>query len=126
MSRTKAGLTTKKRHKTLLERGSGFCGSHSRLFKIAQQELMKASKYSYEDRKNKKTIERENWIRRINAKIKYYTKGEFNYSKLMHKLKERNIGLNRKMIAELVNFDPKTFLCLVTLVTEVNIQEEKI
>lgn len=111
MSRTKTGTITKKRHKKIIKFNKGYSGSHSRLFKVANQEYMKSHKYSYADRKKRKSYFRKTWIKQLNniAKQNYSS-----YNKLTKRLKDSKINLNRKILSKLSITDKTTFDILTT------------
>nr|BBC77658.1 ribosomal protein L20 [Nitzschia sp. NIES-3576] len=98
MVRVKRGNVLRKRHKKILSLSKGYVGSHSRLFRTAKQQVMKALKYSYIDRKKKKRNFRKVWIIRINAMARLHN---LSYNQLINFLKKSNITLNRKMISQL-------------------------
>lgn len=106
MVRVKRGNVARKRRKKILKMASGFKGAHSSLFKAAKQQVLKALRYSYVGRKNKKRMYRRLWITRINAGVHNYN---MNYSHFMFLLKRSGIGLNRKILAQLVVLDPVAF-----------------
>nr|YP_009297421.1 ribosomal protein L20 [Erythrotrichia carnea]AOM66764.1 ribosomal protein L20 [Erythrotrichia carnea] len=106
MTKVKRGNVARKRRKKILKLAKGFKGTHSKLFRIANQQVMKALRYSYVGRKNKKRQFRSLWITRINAACR---NNNTNYSVFINKLKESNIGLNRKMLAQLAVLDNTTF-----------------
>ena len=108
MVRIKRGNVARKRRKKVLRIAKGFRGTHSRLFRVANAQVMKALKYAYVGRKQKKRQFRKLWITRINAKVRSSNEG-MNYSLFMNKLKTADIELNRKMLAQLAIIDPATF-----------------
>nr|YP_009313314.1 Ribosomal protein L20 [Dichotomaria marginata]SCW21568.1 Ribosomal protein L20 [Dichotomaria marginata] len=110
MTRIKRGNIARRRRKKILKLAKGFRGAHSKLFRISKQQVLKSLKYSYIGRKNKKRIFRRLWILRINAAARMYN---LSYSSLMHKLKLSNIGLNRKMLAQMAIVDPVSFQYIV-------------
>lgn len=110
MIRVKRGNVARKRRKKILSMASGYRGAHSVLFRVANQQVMKALRYSYVGRKQKKRIFRRIWIRRINASSKL---NGISYSQLMHKFKKSNIDLNRKMLSQVAVLDASTFKSLV-------------
>ncbi|MDA9370541.1 50S ribosomal protein L20 [Gloeomargaritaceae cyanobacterium AH-226-B11] len=114
MVRVKRGNVARKRRKKILHLAKGYRGTHSRLFRVANQQVMKALRYSYIGRKQKKRIFRKLWITRINSASKI---NQSKYSKVMHNLKSTNILLNRKMLAQIALLDAPTF---ATLVSETN------
>lgn len=107
MVRIKRGNVARKRRKKILNLATGFKGSHSRLFRVANQQVMKALKYSYIGRKQKKRYYRKLWISRINAATRINS--DLSYSRFMNKLKITNIALNRKMLSQLAILDKPTF-----------------
>ena len=110
MVRVKRGNVARKRRKKILQLAKGYRGAHSRLFRVANQQVMKALRYSYIGRKQKKRMFRRIWIARINAASR--TNGT-TYSKLIHNFKKSNIELNRKMLAQIAVLDSPTFNELV-------------
>ncbi len=112
MVRVKRGNVARKRRKKILTLASGYRGAHSALFRVANQQVMKALRYSYIGRKQKKRIFRKIWISRINAASRL---NDLSYSKLIHKFKKLNIDLNRKMLAQIAVLDASTFKLLVSL-----------
>ena len=110
MVRVKRGNVARKRRKNILSLAKGYRGAHSRLFRVANQQVMKALRYSYIGRKQKKRIFRRIWISRINAASRL--KG-LSYSQLIHKLKESKIDINRKMLSQIAILDSSTFQSLV-------------
>ena len=110
MVRVKRGNIARKRRKKILSLASGYRGSHSVLFRIANQQVMKALRYSYKSRKQKKRIFRKIWISRINSASRL---NDISYSQLIHKFKKSNIDLNRKMLSQIAILDTVTFKTLV-------------
>jgi len=106
MSRVKRGSVARKHRKKILKFNKGFRGSHSTLFRTANQQYMKSFQYAYMGRANRKREFRKLWIRRINAASKTHN---ICYSKLMSKLKSSKILLNRKILAQISVFDKKSF-----------------
>ena len=110
MVRVKRGNVARKRRKKILSLARGYKGAHSILFRIANQQVMKALRYSYIGRKQKKRIFRRLWIGRINAASRL---NGLSYSQLIHKFKRSNINLNRKMLAQIAVLDISTFSYLI-------------
>ena len=110
MVRVKRGNVARKRRKKILKLAKGFQGSHSRLFRVANQQVMKSLSYSYMGRKQHKRKMRQLWISRINAAAR---SNQTKYSLFMHKLKTAKVLLNRKMLAHLAIMDPRGFTSLV-------------
>nr|QXI87649.1 ribosomal protein L20 [Sargassum feldmannii] len=110
MVRVKRGNIARKRRKKILKLAKGFRGSQSRLFRIANQQVMKSLVYAYIGRKEKKRIFRKLWIARINSSAREYN---INYSRFICKLKQSKILLNRKMLSQLAILDPSAFSNLI-------------
>ena len=107
MTRIKRGFVAKKRRKKILQFAKGFVGSHSKLFTAANQQTMKAFRYSYFDRRKKKNYFKKIWIRRINASTRLLN---VKYNVLMKKLKESSIIINRKVLTKLYSIDKESFI----------------
>ena len=110
MARVKGALSTRKRHKKILKLAKGYRGGKSKLFRIANQAVMKSLSYAYVGRKLKKREFRSLWITRISAACKM---NDINYSRFMNGLKKANIEINRKMLSEIAISDPQAFAQLV-------------
>lgn len=109
--RVKRGTVRHAKHKKVIKEAKGYQGRRKSVFKLAKQAVMKAGKYAYRDRRVKKREFRALWIIRINAFLK--AKG-MSYSVFIHKLAEKNITLNRKMMADLAMNEPKVMEKLVS------------
>ena len=112
MARVKRGNVARKRRNKILRLAKGYRGAHSRLFRVANQQVMKALRYSYVGRKQKKRTFRKIWITRINAASKL---NGLSYSKLIHNFKKSNIELNRKMLSQIAILDTQTFTKLTLI-----------
>lgn len=110
MTRIKRGSVAKKRRKKIFKITEGFRGSHSKLFRTANQQALKALKYSYFDRRKKKRDLKNTWIRRINAASRNLGT---SYNKFINGLKNQKIALNKKILSELILKDEKTFKKLI-------------
>jgi large subunit ribosomal protein L20 len=110
MSRVKGAMRTRARHKKIIKLAKGYFGKKSKLFKVANQAVMKSLSYAYRDRKTKKREFRQLWIIRINAAARL---NGMSYSKFMNSLKKAGIILNRKVLSELAVNDPSGFATLV-------------
>ena len=110
MVRVTRGHVARKRRKKILSIAKGYRGAHSALFRVANQQVMKALRYSYADRKKKKRIFRKIWISRINAASRLHGT---SYSQLIHKFKKSNIDLNRKVLSQIAVLDTSTFKLLI-------------
>ena len=106
MVRVKRGNVARNRRKKILKLAKGFKGAHSRLFRTANGQVMKALIYSYVGRKRRKQDFRKLWICRVNAAAR--AEG-LNYSTLKSALKKSSITLNLKMLAQLAVLDKATF-----------------
>jgi large subunit ribosomal protein L20 len=104
--RVKRGYKARRRRKKVLKLAKGFRGSRSKLFRTAADAVDKALMYAYRDRKAKKRDFRRLWIARINAAARM---NGISYSKFMHGLKQANVDLDRKVLAELAISDPEGF-----------------
>ena len=110
MVRVKRGNVARKRRNKILKIAKGFKGAHSRLFRTANGQVMKALIYSYVGRKRRKQDFKKLWICRVNAAAR----GEgMNYNTLRNSLKKSSIDLNLKMLAQLSVLDKTTFNYLV-------------
>jgi large subunit ribosomal protein L20 len=110
MPRVKGGVTTRKRHKKILELAKGFRGGRSKLYRTAKNAVTKALTYAYRDRRRRKRDFRSLWIIRINAAVREH---DLTYSKFMNGLKKANIQLDRRVLANLAAEDAGTFAELV-------------
>jgi large subunit ribosomal protein L20 len=112
MTRVKRGNVARKRRNKILKLAKGFRGSHSKLFRTANQQVMKALRSAYRDRRKRKRDFRRLWIARINAASR---QNGMSYSQLIGNMKKANIQINRKMLANLAVLDPETFAKVVEL-----------
>lgn len=108
--RVKRGKTVNKRHKKILALAKGYRGGRSKLYKQAREAVIHAGADAYRGRKEKKRQARSLWILRINAALKPH---DISYSKFMNRLKQKNIELDRKILAQIALEDPKSFEELV-------------
>lgn len=115
MARIKRAVNARKKHKKVLKQAKGYFGSKSKLFKVANQAVMKSLNYAYIGRKHKKRDFRKLWIQRINAAARL---NGLSYSKFINGLKKANIEINRKMLSELAIHDEQAFSQLVELAKE--------
>ena len=104
--RVKGGIVTRKRHKKVLELAKGFRGSRHRLFRTAKEAVLHAGQYAFAGRKLRKRDMRSLWITRLSGVLE--AQG-IAYSRFINNLKVKNITLNRKVLSEIANSDPKTF-----------------
>ena len=110
MARVTRGFATRRYRNKILKLAKGYFGSKHRLYKTANEQVMRSWAYAYRDRRNKKRDFRKLWITRISAAAKL---NGISYSKLMHGLKLANININRKMLSELAIHDAVAFTNLV-------------
>ena len=113
MSRVKAGVVTRRRHKKKIKRAKGYYGRRKNTFKVANQAVEKAGQYSYRDRKVKKRQFRSLWIQRINAGCRLHG---IKYSSFINGLKKVNLLFNRKVLADLAAQEPDSFKEIVAKV----------
>ena len=110
MARIKAGKTTRARHKKILKLAKGYWGGKSKLFRPANETVMKALWYARRDRRQKKRNFRRLWIARINAAARL---NGMSYSQFMNGLNRAGVQLNRKVLAEIAINDATGFTALV-------------
>lgn len=110
MTRVSAGPATRRRHKKVLKLAKGFRGRASTCFRVAVEKVEKSLQYSYRDRRVRKRQMRSLWIQRINAAARMHG---LTYSQLIHNLAERNIHIDRKMLADLAARDAEAFAVIV-------------
>jgi len=110
MSRVKRGVRTKARHNKIIKQAKGYFGKKSKLFKVANQAVLKSGNYAYRDRRQKKRDFRKLWIARINAAAR---QNGLSYSKFMNGLKLAGVELDRKVLSDIAITDPKAFSALV-------------
>src|SRR5690606_17208207 len=110
MARVKTGPYRRQHHKKVLKMTKGQFGARSRLFRRANEAMLKSLWYAYRDRRNRKRDLRRLWIARINAAARL---NGTTYSRLMHGLKVAGIALNRKVLADLAVRDPRAFTAVV-------------
>ncbi len=114
MPRVTKSLSAKSKHKKVLKSTKGHYGARSRLYKTAKQSNIKSLQYAFRDRKNKKRSFRGLWISRINAATR---DTGISYSKFIHALDNKNINLDRKILAEIAVNDNTTFKKIVEIAT---------
>jgi len=111
MARVKRGNVARKRRNKILRLAKGFQGSNGRLFRTANQRVMKALCNAYRDRRRRKRDFRRLWIARINAATRL---NDLSYSRFIGGLKKADVRINRKMLAQMAIMDPKSFSDVVT------------
>jgi len=110
MARVKSGMVTRRRHKRILKKASGYYGKKSRLFKLAHEAVNRGLAFAFRDRKQKKRDYRSLWITRINGGVRA---NGMSYSAFMGALKKNNILLDRRALADLAFSDAQGFSALV-------------
>ena len=106
MARVKRGVTTKAKHKRILDQAKGYYGRRKNTIRIARQAVEKAGQYAYRDRKVKKRTFRALWNLRINAATR---EAGITYSRFIEGLKAANVDVNRKVLADLAVTDSTAF-----------------
>ncbi len=114
MTRIKAGVMTKKRHKKVLKQTKGYWGQRKNVFRRAKQTLLRAMSYATTGRKLKKRDMRSLFIARIKAAAHEHN---VSYSVLMHSLKQANILIDRKMLSQVAIADPAVFTAILQAAT---------
>lgn len=112
MARVKRAVNARKYHKKILKLAKGYYGGKSKLFKTANETVIRALRNAYVGRKLKKRDFRKLWIARINAATRM---NGLSYSKFMNGMKIAGININRKMLSEIAINDPKSFTELVEI-----------
>ncbi len=115
MARVKRGNVARKRRKKILKLAKGFRGGLSKLFRPASQSVLHSLSYKYRDRRLRKRDFRKLWISRINGAL---TNEAISYSVFINKLKQKNVLINRKMLAELAVSEADTFKQVVGFVSK--------
>jgi len=113
--RVKGGTVTRRRHKKITRQTKGFFGTRRKLFRRANEAWMKSMMYAYRDRRNRKRDMRRLWIIRINAAAR---QNGISYSCLVHNLKQADIQIDRKLLADLAVNDPLAFARIVETATQ--------
>lgn len=110
--RIKRGVNGVKKRRKILKLAKGYFGAKSKLYRVSREAVMKSLKYAYIGRKQRKRDFRQLWIARINAAARI---NGLSYSKFMFGLKQANVTLNRKMLAEIAISDSKAFADLAEI-----------
>lgn len=110
MPRVKRGTTARARHKKVLAQSVGFTRRRNNVFRVAKEAVMKAGQYAYRDRRNKKRTFRALWIARINAAVREHG---ISYSVFINGLTKAEIGLDRKILADMAVRDKTGFAAVV-------------
>jgi large subunit ribosomal protein L20 len=115
MARIKSGKETRARRKKVLELAKGYFGSKHRLYRNANEQVMRSLRYAFRDRKQRKRQFRKLWITRINAGAQL---NGLKYNQLIHGLILANVTVNRKILSELATNDPKAFTGICDIAKE--------
>ncbi|MFP4662704.1 MAG: 50S ribosomal protein L20 [Halanaerobiales bacterium] len=115
MSRVKRGVKARRRRKKILKMAKGYFGAKSKLYRPANQAVMKSLHFAYRDRRTKKRDFRRLWITRINAAAR---KDGLSYSRFINGLKQADIDIDRKMLADMAVRDENSFSELVGIAKE--------
>lgn len=115
MPRVKRGVTKRQRHKKVLKLAKGYRGAKSKLYRIANGQVLKSLAYSFAHRRKKKGDFRKLWITRINAAARM---NGMSYSRLINGLKSAGVDVNRKILAELAVSDANAFKKFVDVAKE--------
>jgi large subunit ribosomal protein L20 len=107
MTRIKGGVMAQKRRKNILERAKGYRGVRSKKERYAHEALMRAGRYAFAHRRDKKTDFRQLWIVRLNAAVR--ENGHKSYSTFIAKLKKTGFALDRKVLAQFASEHPEIF-----------------
>ena len=110
MPRSVNHVASRRRRRKILKQAKGYFGARSKVYTVAKNAVEKGLTYAYRDRKNKKRAFRRLWIARINAAARL---NGTTYSKLMHGLTKNEVGLNRKVLADLAMNHPETLTSVV-------------
>jgi large subunit ribosomal protein L20 len=113
--RVKGGVVTRRRHKKIINMTKGQWGTRSKLFRRANESMMKSYWYAYRDRRVRRRDFRRLWIARINAGTRA---NGLSYSQFIHGLKKANVQLDRKVLADLVVREPEAFSQVVEVAKE--------
>lgn len=113
MPRSVNSVASRKRRKKILKQAKGYFGARSKVYTVAKNAVEKGLQYAYRDRKQKKRQFRSLWIARINAGVRQH---DMSYSVFMHKLSQKGIELNRKVLADLAMNNPEAFKAIVDAV----------
>ncbi|MEM9291445.1 MAG: 50S ribosomal protein L20 [Acidobacteriota bacterium] len=106
MPRVKRGPKRVRKRKKILKLAKGYWGGKSRNHRIAKQAVDRAGAFAYRDRRQRKRQMRRLWVVRINAAARI---NGLSYSQLIHGLKQAEVDVNRKMLADLAVREPEGF-----------------
>lgn len=115
MPRVKKGLRARKRRKKVLKQAKGYQGGRSKLYRSAKEAVDRALNFAYRDRRIRKREFRSLWISRINAAARL---NDLNYSQFINGLKNAEVTIDRKLLAELAVSDPQAFSVIANVAKE--------
>ena len=115
MPRSVNSVASRRRRKKILKQAKGYFGRRKNVYTVAKNAVEKGLQYSYRDRRNKKRTFRSIWIQRINAAVRPHG---LSYSRFIHLLDEKNITIDRKVLADLAMNNPEAFDAIVTKATK--------
>jgi large subunit ribosomal protein L20 len=110
MPRSVNAVASRARRKKIMKAAKGYFGARKNVYTVAKNAVEKGMQYAYRDRRNKKRAFRRLWIARINAGARM---NGTTYSRLIHALSEKNVDLNRKVLADLAMNHPGAFTAVV-------------
>ena len=113
MPRANSSVPRHRRHRKVVKQAKGYYGARSRNFKAAKDAVWKAGQYAYRDRRQRKRFFRRLWITRINAAVRQHG---LTYSAFIAGLKDKEIELDRKVLADMAMNNPDSFTELVSSV----------
>ncbi|MGQ9733244.1 MAG: 50S ribosomal protein L20 [Candidatus Zipacnadales bacterium] len=116
MTRVKRGVAGHRRHKKILKQAKGYRGARHRWVRMARQSVLRSDQYAYRHRRERKRDFRRLWITRISAGVRAHG---LSYSRFMQGIKQANIELDRKQLANLAFSDPEAFRAVVEQVQAV-------
>jgi large subunit ribosomal protein L20 len=110
MARVKRAVPAKKHRRAVLKQARGYYGNKSRTFRAANEQLLHSGQYAFRDRRARKGEFRKLWIQRINAATRAHG---LSYSRFISGLKQAEVQVDRKVLADLAVTDPGAFAKLV-------------
>ena len=110
MPRANSSVPRRAKHKKIIKQAKGYFGTRKSNYRTAKDAVQKGLQYAYRDRRQKKRVFRKLWIARINAAARLHG---LSYSKFIYSLKDKNIDLDRKVLADMAVNDPEGFSELV-------------
>lgn len=111
--RVKTGFARHRKHKRVLALTKGYWGSRSKTIRSAKESMFHSGEYAFAGRKRKKRDARRLWIIKINAALRPF---DMSYSKFIHALNEKNVKLDRKILADMAQNDPQSFEKVVSTI----------